>query len=76
MSHIKIMMYVVTEQLQEPNTSGNNDSTKRNPQPIVRPTKFKQPPAFKELCSLLAKFSGKVDEGDCEACRRLHGGYT
>ena len=58
---------VVTEQLQEHDTLGSDDSLERNPCPIVRPFEFKRPSGFKELCSLLDKFTGKSGEGDFEA---------
>ena len=54
---------VVTQQPKEHDTLGSYNSAERNRQSIVRPTKFKQPPKFKELHSLLDKFTGKSDEG-------------
>ena len=58
---------MVTEQLQEHDILGSGDSSKRNPRPMVRPSKFKWLPRLKELCSLLDKFTGKSGEGDFEA---------
>ena len=57
----------VTEQPQEHDTSGSDDSPERNPWSIVRLTEFRQPSRFKELHSLLDKFTGKSVEGDFEA---------
>ena len=58
---------VVTEQPQEHDMLGSDDSPERNPQLIVRPFEFKRPSGFKELRSLLDKFNGKSGEGDFEA---------
>ena len=58
---------MVSEQPQEHDTLGSDDRPgERNPQSIVRPTEFKQPSRFKDLCSLLDKFTGKSGEGDFE----------
>ena len=43
---------VVTEQPQEHDMLGSDDSPERNPQLIVRPFEFKRPSGFKELRSL------------------------
>ena len=58
---------MVTEQLQEHDTSGSDNSLERNSQAIVRSTEIKQPPGVKEICNLLDKFTGKSGEGDFKA---------
>ena len=58
---------MVTEQLQEHDTSGSDNSLERNSQVIVRSTEIKQPPGVKEICNLLDKFTGKSGEGDFKA---------
>ena len=55
---------MVTEQLQEHDTSGIDDSLERNSRAIIKSTKFKQVPGVKELCNLLDKFTGKSGKGD------------
>ena len=71
---------MITEQPQEHDTSGSDASPKRNPRSVVRLTKFKQPPKFKEhcICSLLDKFTRKSSEGDFGAWWKdyNYGSYT
>ena len=58
---------MVTEQLQEHDTSGSDNSLERNSQATVRSIEIKQPPGVKELRNLLDKFTRKSGEGDFKA---------